>query len=637
MGELPAELLARYRSSVRKSLDALAALAAAIDRTPGDRALLESFRREVHRIRGSAGSYGYLGASQVCAEMESALDAWLATPDATDVDRGALTLRFLQRLGRELDLPVAGGAAAVAGPECRVVLLTRQPGMRDPLSAAARARGFTLLWLAPDHVEAALQFDPHVIALDADAIAAAADIRTRPGGAALPILLLGRPRGPEAEALAARAAVAVQEGDPPDPVRFCHQVEQLFLTTAWVGASVLAVDDDPAMTEFIRAVLEPTGIRSEALNEPTHLFEALERVNPAVLLLDVEMPEVDGLELTRAVRAREAWRDLPIVVVTAFLSPERRAALFRAGANDVVPKPVQPDELRSRVVNQLERLRTHRILEDRHPVTGAWLRHRLEFEAAAAVAATRASGQPMALALVAPAGGVEGDRNAADHLGDFARLSRWGAAHGAVAGHWRPGVLGLLFPGARADDIAEILREAIPEHGGSLSVVVTGVAGDLHDAAAPALAALSMEPGVRILEERVRPQVPDTILVEDDPAFAGMLRFALESAGFHVQTHTDGEEALEALLALDCGARRPLVLLDVDLPGLDGFSLHDRLAESRPGAFRVVFLTVHGSEAEQVRALRAGALDYLVKPLYPRVLVEKVRRWLAEAGKGRAR
>ncbi|HKV71642.1 MAG TPA: response regulator, partial [Gemmatimonadales bacterium] len=59
-----------------------------------------------------------------------------------------------------------------------------------------------------------------------------------------------------------------------------------------------------------------------------------------------------------------------------------------------------------------------------------------------------------------------------------------------------------------------------------------------------------------------------------------------------------------------------------------GFSLFERLQTERPGAYRVVFTSVHSTEDEQMRALEAGALDYLVKPISLRVVLEKVRRWV---------
>src|SRR5947207_126533 len=76
------------------------------------------------------------------------------------------------------------------------------------------------------------------------------------------------------------------------------------------------------------------------------------------------------------------------------------------------------------------------------------------------------------------------------------------------------------------------------------------------------------------------------------------------------------------------GDLHPLLLLDVDLPALDGYSILDTLTRERPGQYRVVFTTVHGDESEQLRGLEAGALDYLVKPISLRVALEKIRRWV---------
>jgi CheY-like chemotaxis protein/HPt (histidine-containing phosphotransfer) domain-containing protein len=129
---------------------------------------------------------------------------------------------------------------------------------------------------------------------------------------------------------------------------------------------------------------------------------------------------------------------------------------------------------------------------------------------------------------------------------------------------------------------------------------------------------------------------PDLIVVEDDVNFVEMLRYALESAGFTFLHFAAGPEALEGLLALNTGHRTPLILLDVDLPGLDGFSLHERLRVERPGAFSTVFLTARGGEAEQLRAYRAGAIDYVAKPVNLRVLMAKIPSWLERTRRGPA-
>lgn len=121
---------------------------------------------------------------------------------------------------------------------------------------------------------------------------------------------------------------------------------------------------------------------------------------------------------------------------------------------------------------------------------------------------------------------------------------------------------------------------------------------------------------------------PELIIVEDDTSFVEMLRYALESSGFTFTHYVSGPEALQALLAMRVSARMPLLLLDVDLPGLDGFSLNERLRVERPGVFTTVFLTARGGEAEQLRAYRAGAIDYVSKPVNLRILMAKIPSWL---------
>jgi len=124
--------------------------------------------------------------------------------------------------------------------------------------------------------------------------------------------------------------------------------------------------------------------------------------------------------------------------------------------------------------------------------------------------------------------------------------------------------------------------------------------------------------------------VPEVIVVEDDPALAELLTFGLEARGYRFIHFRNGREALDLLKTLptEGAPQPPLLLLDVDLPALDGYSIFEELQKECPGKFRVVFTTVHGSESEQLRGLEAGAMDYMVKPMSLRVALEKIRRWV---------
>lgn len=134
----------------------------------------------------------------------------------------------------------------------------------------------------------------------------------------------------------------------------------------------------------------------------------------------------------------------------------------------------------------------------------------------------------------------------------------------------------------------------------------------------PALSPHSPSPG----------EVPEVIVVEDDAALADLLTFGLEARGYRFVHYRNGREALDFLRVMETHGTVPLLLLDVDLPALDGYSIFEALQQECPGKFRVVFTTVHGSETEQLRGLEAGAIDYMVKPMSLRVALEKIRRWV---------
>jgi CheY-like chemotaxis protein len=191
---------------------------------------------------------------------------------------------------------------------------------------------------------------------------------------------------------------------------------------------------------------------------------------------------------------------------------------------------------------------------------------------------------------------------------------------------------------AEATDIAGEIEDAAKEwlaHPTALADLRGTIAGELlrrleasFPAEADAPAPTPAPPAASAPPPSTAEQVPEIVLVEDDPALLELLEYGLRSRGYRYVIHRNGGEALAALRALEVGDARPLILLDVDLPALDGYTLFETLQSERPGVFRAVFTTVHGGEDEQLRGLEGGALDYLVKPISLRVALEKIRRWV---------
>ena len=121
------------------------------------------------------------------------------------------------------------------------------------------------------------------------------------------------------------------------------------------GLRVLVAEDDPINQDVIRFLLEDAGLVPDVANNGQ---EALERAlggGYAMILMDVQMPVINGLDATRAIRQIPGLSSLPILAMTAGAFDEDRNACLEAGMNDHIVKPVDPDVLYARVLEWLQK------------------------------------------------------------------------------------------------------------------------------------------------------------------------------------------------------------------------------------------------------------------------------------------
>jgi two-component system cell cycle response regulator len=119
------------------------------------------------------------------------------------------------------------------------------------------------------------------------------------------------------------------------------------------------------------------------------------------------------------------------------------------------------------------------------------------------------------------------------------------------------------------------------------------------------------------------------LLVDDSPSQRAVIAHRLETAGFHVDTATDGVECLRVLADL----RPDIVLLDVVMPGIDGWETLDRLRQI--SGVPVIMLTARAEDIDRVRGLRAGADDYLGKPFQQAELEARIEAVMRRSELGR--
>ncbi|MFN6559083.1 MAG: response regulator [Nostoc sp. ChiSLP01] len=120
---------------------------------------------------------------------------------------------------------------------------------------------------------------------------------------------------------------------------------------------ILVVDDDPQIQAFLQTLLSPWGLKAIALEDPRQFWETLEAVAPDLLILDLELPFTNGIELCQVVRNDPHWSELPIVFLTVHNDAQIVNQVFSVGADDFVSKPIIGPELVTRIVNRLERIK----------------------------------------------------------------------------------------------------------------------------------------------------------------------------------------------------------------------------------------------------------------------------------------
>jgi len=131
------------------------------------------------------------------------------------------------------------------------------------------------------------------------------------------------------------------------------------------GARILIADDDPLCRRLVAGVLRAQNFTNLRFAEGG--LSALEQVRsfrPDLLLLDMQMPDLSGLDVCRQLRADPAFADIPILVQTATVDRKKMGELFSCGASDFLSKPVNPSELIARVTVHLERWNSLRELRE---------------------------------------------------------------------------------------------------------------------------------------------------------------------------------------------------------------------------------------------------------------------------------
>lgn len=394
----------RFKSRVSEQVAVLEQAAARQGSLDPDRRL--QAERAAHTLAGSLGTFGFTEGSQLARKIEHSL----LVGKSLNRDEARRLSELVEALRQSIDItPEKLVSATKTSKEERPKLLIVDSDrlLIEQLVTEAAVWGIqtevaTSLSVAREIISTK---HPNVVLLDLDlnlttaesmTLLAELSMQTPP----LPVLVFTAQ-----DNLTTRLEVARYGGrafllKPVPCAQVLQAVTQLLQDIDTSEAGVMVVDDDPQILATLRSLLEPWGLKVITLDDPRRFWETLEAFSPDLLILDLNMPYVSGIELCQVVRQDANWSGLPVVFLTAHTDATIVNQVFAIGADDFVNKPIVGPELVTRIINRLERVKLFRNLAEIDPLTGVCNRHKSSQELDKFLRLAKRQSQPLCLAIL---------------------------------------------------------------------------------------------------------------------------------------------------------------------------------------------------------------------------------------------
>ena len=410
------------------------------------------------------------------------------------------------------------------------------------------------------------------------------------------------------------------------------------------GTLLLLVEDNAINQQVAREILMRLGAAVDVAGHGREAVEMAGRAPYDAVLMDVQMPVMDGLAATRAIRALPGGADVPIIALTAHALAEDRDRCLAAGMNDYLTKPIDPERLLAAL--------------------GQWIAPAANGIAAAVPA--EESRAPASVRTPPSTPGIDAAKGlarlggnaglfcsvAAEFVRDYGRSAhelqrriRGGDAEGARRlAHTVKGVAGNIAAdalAAAARDVEAALGEGSVPTRGLLDAYASALAAAVADAsrlAAPEYAPCADREPMRL----------HILLVDDAKLNRAVFSQILQEAGHETTTAKNGKEACRALFGEKPGRPFDCILMDIEMPEMDGVTASRVIrgllaASASPPCARdipIVALTSHDADAERDRCLAAGMNACCNKSFEREALLcvmDTVMRGRTAGGAGRAK
>ena len=650
-----------------------------------DESLWQKASQTAHKLAGSLGTFGFEEASRLAHQLEELFESGLKPqPTLALPQQQQVLVQQAERLVTALRQELIGQRSAKSTLETIQPPLTEQPLLliidadRDlAQSIVAEAIVWKLRTAVATDLAGArshLQQQPSVVLLDPTLPEAKPELLT----ALLHDLATADPPVPllvfSAQDRSSDRIAAVKLGGqlflqkPMSPAQVLRAIAEVLQPPPQTSAHILAVDRDQQLLALLKAVLEPQGLQLTCLADTSEFWETLKGVQPDLLILDVDLPEVNGVELCQSVRQDIQWNWLPIVFLTTPSDPAIVQQVFAAGADDCLFKPPVPEDLSLRVLNRLQRSQLLRVQAETDVLTGIANRQQATQAFNQLLQLAPQSQQPLCLVVLDldhfkqindQYGHLQGDHV----LRQFAQFLKQKVRAGDVVARWggEEFVIGLYGTERTAghERLAEILEEwrslslqtlngdplfvtfsagiaQYPSDGTNLQMLyrtadaalyrakLAGrnriLSADWQPSANAAIGAIGSEATHRMMWV-------DVLLVAPEGELKQAVLEALETRGYRTYWLQSGKAAVDRLAGKTPALKARVMLLAEQLADSNSFDVLKHLGPKLLRQTLAIVLLNDSNQAEPAKSL--GAFDYVLTPFRTSVIIQRLRQALS--------
>ncbi|MDJ0632469.1 MAG: response regulator [Xenococcaceae cyanobacterium MO_188.B29] len=345
----------KFRDVAFQRLTILENLAVALAENQVTQELHEEAKSSAHKLAGSLGGFGFPEGSKIAKQIEKLLENNLVDP--SDIEQFTI---LINSLNAELqNQPFAEKVRDTLVQNVTLLIIDRDADFSQLLANEADRKG--LKTYTASNLDRAREITRQeslaaviykIVFPDGKDLVFLEDLHQHMPQ--LPIVAIA-----EDAQLLDRLDIVRKGGNlileyPVEPSIAISSVSELLQNTG-DAAKILIVDDDPQVLSSLEISLQPWGFELTTLDDPQKFWSILEEVEPDLLVLDIEMPEISGIELCQILRCDRRWQQLPVLFLTGHQDEKTQHQAFAIGADDYIFKPVVGSELANRILNRLRR------------------------------------------------------------------------------------------------------------------------------------------------------------------------------------------------------------------------------------------------------------------------------------------